>query len=188
MANMPITSTLLKKHKSNNILIETGSYFGEGIKAALEAGFDKIISIELSEKYYNICKNLYHNNRNVELIHGDSFDILPLILKNIDQPITFWLDGHYSGGDTAIGKLSSPLIQELIAIESSSIKNHTLIIDDMRCWANENDGINFSQKDIIYHIYQINKNYKIIYADNIFSDGVMFAEDILIAFMNNNSI
>ena len=41
----------------NRIFVETGSFNGDGIQAAIEAGFETIHSIELSEHYYNHCKN-----------------------------------------------------------------------------------------------------------------------------------
>ena len=53
---MPSKKEIFQKY-INNYFIETGSYLGDGIQQAIDAGFKNIISIELSDKYFNICKN-----------------------------------------------------------------------------------------------------------------------------------
>ena len=87
----------------NEVFIETGCLKGASIKRALDASFSQIFSIELSEKYYKFCKNRFKNNKNVELILGDSYIELPNLLKRVRSRVTFWLDGHWSMGDTALG-------------------------------------------------------------------------------------
>ena len=46
---MPSKVENFKKYP-NPVFVETGSLMGDGIQQALEAGFQKVISIELSEK------------------------------------------------------------------------------------------------------------------------------------------
>ena len=67
-------------YNDNNVFVETGSYLGRGIQHALEAGFKKIISIEITPRYYEHCKNLYKNNSNIEIIFGDSTKELESVL------------------------------------------------------------------------------------------------------------
>jgi len=52
----------------NPVFIETGSYTGDGIQAALNSGFTKVISIELVPHYYNLCKKRFQNNPMVNYI------------------------------------------------------------------------------------------------------------------------
>ena len=54
------------------------------------------------------------------------------LLPKISEPITFWLDGHWSAGDTAQGDTNTPLLQELVEISNHHIKNHTILVDDIR--------------------------------------------------------
>lgn len=129
---MPAISDLFKKY-INGIFIETGSGSGEGIQAALSAGFQKVYSIELSPKMYEICTKKYKLNNDVHLFLGDSQDVLSKIIVEIDEPVTFWLDAHASGGDT-MGAALPPIIEELEIIKSHSIKTHNILIDDLRCW------------------------------------------------------
>lgn len=131
---------LLKIAKKNNIkiLIETGTYLGDMVQGAKKK-FDKIYSIEISEYFYKNAKERFKNDRNVELILGDSTHKLKETLKKVKQPALLWLDGHYSGGKTSRGKLNTPIIQELNTVFSQQIKNHVILIDDARCFNGHDD-------------------------------------------------
>lgn len=177
---MPTNTQLFKKYKNNNIFIETGSLVGQGIEQALEAGFDKILSIELSEWHYVVCMNKFYSNSKVNLFLGDSSVILKNIIDQIDQPATFWLDGHYSGGNTAKGEKESPLMEELEIIKNHKIKNHTIIIDDMRCWIKNNNTCFFDKLDIENKLKEINPNYILLYENGVQEKNI-FPNDILIA-------
>lgn len=169
---MPANIKIFKKYL-NNTFIETGSYIGDGIQQALNAGFNKVISIELSDKYYKICKNRFSNNPNVQIIQGDSYKIMPDVLKNINESVTFWLDGHHSCGDTALGDYWTPLMQELDVIKNHSTNNHTILIDDMRCWKQFNPVVGFCEKDILVKLLQINSSYKFAYEDGFEKDDIL---------------
>lgn len=147
------------KNHINEVFIETGSYIGDGIFKALQCGFSKIISIEISEKYHSLCSKRFKNNKNVEIILGDSYKVLPNILKSINCKSTFWLDGHHSCGDTGLGEFWSPLIQELEAIKNHNINEHAIIIDDMDCWEHENPAHGFTTKNILKSLKDINEKY-----------------------------
>ena len=54
---------IFKDYKNNNFFLETGAYYGVGIQQALDAGYENIVSIELSEHYYNLCKQKFQNNK-----------------------------------------------------------------------------------------------------------------------------
>jgi hypothetical protein len=171
---MPSNIENFKKY-TNNTFIETGSFLGDGIQQALDAGFNKVISIELSDKYFEISTNRFSNNPNVTIIKGDSFKVLPEILMGIDEPVTFWLDGHHSCGDTALGEYWAPLIQELEAIQKHHIKKHTIMIDDMRCWQLPNPVHGFYKEDIFKKLKIINSEYTIVYEDGCEKDDILVA-------------
>lgn len=171
---MPTKSENFRKYP-NQIFIETGSYVGDGIQNAIEAGFDNIISIELSDKYFDISTNRFIENPNVKVVKGDSFKVLPEILNNIDVPVTFWLDGHHSCGDTALGEYWAPLIQELNVIKNHPIKTHTIMIDDVRCWESPNPVHGFYIVDIIDLLKDINTGYKLTYEDGMQKNDVLVA-------------
>jgi hypothetical protein len=65
--------------------------------------------------------------------------VLVDVLKTLDQPGLFWLDGHYSSGPTAKGELDTPIRKELDLIFHHPLKNHVILIDDARLFIGAND-------------------------------------------------
>lgn len=156
-----------------DVFVETGTNTGFGTQLALECGFKKIVTIDIEKKYVDNAKEKFKNNPNVECLLGDSRDLLPnVISKNVGKRITFWLDGHGGLGDI-------PLIEELRSIATSDIKNHIILIDDVRMidsnmW--KNFGFYNSLDDIKKELLEINQNYTIRFLDSISGKG-----DILLA-------
>lgn len=173
-AEATTTCEVFKKYRKE-VFIETGSYRGDGIRNALEAGFSEIHSIEIAPKYYNFCKERFKNNPKVHLYFENSIDVLPKILSTLTKPATFWLDGHYSWGDTGRGDTNTPLLKELEIIAQHSIKTHVILIDDIRQLGTiEFDFINL--EDITKLLMSINSNYKISYEDGYIKNDVLVAQ------------
>lgn len=162
---MPATAEIFSQ-APNAVFVETGSYLGDGIQAALEAGFQRVISIELSDKYYALCKARFANDERVTIVQGDSALMLGDIISQISTPITFWLDGHYSAGDTAQGIVMIPLLQELQAIGAHTIKGHTVLIDDMRCWKDFNPAHGFQESDVLAALTSIQQDVALEWIDS----------------------
>src|SRR5579871_2622645 len=96
---MPAAASLFKSNL-NSVFVETGTFWGAAVDAALSVGFKRAISIELQKHYYDRCKAHFAGDNRVQLILGDSAVELGPAISEIKEPITFWLDGHFSGGDT----------------------------------------------------------------------------------------
>lgn len=118
-------------------LVETGTFRGEMINSQ-KVFFNNIYSIELDQKLHNEAKNNFKYYRHIHLIQGDSGKEIFNLIKKIDEKCIFWLDGHFSGMDTALGDLECPILGEIDGIFSGSIKNHILLIDDARCFTGNN--------------------------------------------------
>jgi hypothetical protein len=133
---------LEKKRKyKNNILIETGTFMGD-MASAMSPYFKEIYTIELSEDLYKKTSEELSCISNINFLHGDSTYILPEILKNINEPAIFWLDGHYSAGITARGEKDTPIMEELTAIKNSKFAyKHIILIDDARLFTENSDQV-----------------------------------------------
>jgi len=151
----------------NPVFIETGSGGGGGIQLALDAGFPLIYSIELSEVLYEFCSEYFKVNKNVNVVFGDSQRVLWDVISKFNTPITFWLDAHITDLLSEGDPEKPPLMEEIEIIGRHPIKNHTILIDDLRCW-----GWNDKLMDAI----------RIINPSYVFSleDGT-FEKDILVA-------
>jgi hypothetical protein len=120
------------------VLVETGTFYGDMIEA-MKNVFDKIYSIELSQELFERAKKRFKNQKQVELIQGDSGIELKSLLSKIDRPTLFWLDGHYSAGETAKGDKDTPIFEELQHIFDTPDLGHVIIIDDARSFGLHQD-------------------------------------------------
>ena len=150
-----IYNNVYKKYnlKKTNIYIETGTYIGRGITKPVGCNctgcfcmcnpknpnttgvlnnYNKIYSIELSEKYYNFNVKQFKSFKNVNIINGDSSIELKKLLDKIEEPVTIFLDAHWSGGDTGRTNIDSPLLEELDLLKKREYRD-IIIIDDTRC-------------------------------------------------------
>jgi hypothetical protein len=113
------------------VLIETGTFRGD-TAIALRRHFDRIVSVELSPELHASAARRARRVKNVELVQGNSADVLPGIVARLSQPALFWLDAHYAGGVTAMGDKISPILAELDAVLGHQGPRHVVLIDDAR--------------------------------------------------------
>ncbi|MGC9123827.1 MAG: hypothetical protein ACP5IB_07170 [Thermoplasmata archaeon] len=102
---------LLKNLLKLNCFVETGTYMGETAKKMANV-FSKVYTIEKSEVFFQKASKNLSNFPNVNLICGDSREVLKEIFEKEDD-ILFWLDAHWSGGETYGENDECPLIDEL---------------------------------------------------------------------------
>ena len=126
------------KKNNSKILVETGTYYGDMVEA-MKKKFDKIYTIELSDQLFQMAKNRFKHQNNIEIFQGNSAILLHDIIKNINEPAIFWLDGHYSSGITAKGEKETPIKEELFIILNSNKLNHIILIDDARSFGTQLD-------------------------------------------------
>ncbi|MFA5770863.1 MAG: hypothetical protein WC894_05220 [Patescibacteria group bacterium] len=120
----------IAKKYNLKILVETGTHKGDTMYYCKDY-FDELFSIELDHEFYIYSKNKLSNYKNVHIVEGDSGVVLVEILKNINKPVLFWLDAHYSGVGTAKGDFDTPVIKELDYILNKNL-NCVILIDDAR--------------------------------------------------------
>lgn len=187
---MPIKFDL-KKYK-NEIYVETGFYMGESILKANECDFIELHSIEINELFFNRGLEEIKKLKLEKKIHlhlGTSKKVLKDLISKLNSQITFYLDAHDLGYEgTNSFKFDSidncPVIEELNIIKEHPIKNHTIIIDDIRVFdGTDNKNIPYSwAKDtgitseiIKQKILEINSNYKFRFENGIIKNDVLVA-------------
>jgi hypothetical protein len=126
----------MKKVFHCDTFIETGTLGGATAFCASPI-FSHVLSVELSESLFASAqkRNKYPN---VSLYCGSSDLFLDQTLPTLqDRSKLFWLDAHYSCGNTATlidektGKPRAPIMGELSAIFSSGLGNSVVLIDDI---------------------------------------------------------
>jgi len=151
---MPLNREILQPYKKK-IFVETGTRFGEGVQLALDVGFEKIYSIEINDDYFKRSSERFRNNEKVNLIKGDSREEFSKILRQIQEPATIWLDAHTPS--------NAPIMEELKALQQHPIKNHIILIDDVR----DIENIYFLDiNNLTKEIKKINPKYDITVINN----------------------
>lgn len=113
------------------IFVETGTYYGDTV-AAIKDMYSSVISIEVDEALYKKACARFASDKNVRIAHGDCARELPTILATLHEPAVFWLDGHYSGGETGKGAVEDPILISLNQIAALPAREHIIFIDDAR--------------------------------------------------------
>jgi hypothetical protein len=175
---MPFVDDLL--YFCNDVFIETGTFRGDTINKVLNSEFNpkQIISLELSDVFFDNCKKRFENYENIKLFKANSKTDLYEIIKDIDTNITFWLDSHWSGvADVGCdAETLCPILYELEQIKHHKINTHTIMIDDIRLM----DKIHFpvNLEEILQKVIEINPNYTIKFFDDEYSKN-----DVLVAYI-----
>jgi len=129
-----INYNFLKKIDANikeyPIFVETGTFQGDTV-LAMEKYFERLYTIEIKKKFYSKVKSKYTGNK-IKFFLGDSADMLNKVVDMLDDNTVFFLDGHYSSGNTGRGKKDTPLLEELECITSKFKYKAIIIIDDSR--------------------------------------------------------
>jgi hypothetical protein len=121
---------LLQKAYDVSHFVETGTF--KGSTTAWAAGhFEQVTTAEYAKSIYDDTRQRLAHLQNVDFRFGDSRDVIRDIVPQLQESVIFWLDSHWSGGETYGEKDECPLIDELQAIAQSP-HAHYILVDDAR--------------------------------------------------------
>ncbi len=120
----------LTKEFGITTFVETGTHKGNTAEWA-SPFFQKVVTIEGSELWFQRTKERLAPFGNVEMLFGHSAQVLPEMVGKLTAPALFWLDAHWSGRQTAGADDQCPLLGEIAAINTSPL-DHFVLIDDAR--------------------------------------------------------
>ncbi len=123
--------TRLGRLRGINNFIETGTFEGDMVEAQREV-FRTIATIELSEKFWEAARGRFAAWPHIHVLHGDSGAMLPEAMRLVSGPALYWLDAHYSKGETARGEAETPVLKELSLIAARGQAGDVILIDDAR--------------------------------------------------------
>ncbi len=121
------------------IFVETGTLRGS-TTFEMEKYFPEVHTIEVSEKLYKNVKNKYKGNK-ITFHLGDSGIILNNLSENLNNNAVFFLDGHFSNGETSKGEKDVPLYESLNHINKNFKYKGIIIIHDCRLFRQINKSI-----------------------------------------------
>jgi hypothetical protein len=130
--------TFVSQYKYN-VFVETGTYLGAMIRT-IQNDFNQVYTVELSPELHARAVETFKQYPYIHCLQGDSGIVLHNLVPEIKEGAIFWLDGHYSGGITALGDKVCPVYEELDAIITHDHFNHIILIDDARLFLNREQG------------------------------------------------
>ncbi len=131
--------------------IETGIAGCSGLIHAFKVGFKKYYSVDIDKKFFDNAMYVFEEEENVSLINGESPEALEIWLKDIDEKCLFWLDAHPNNPNEKVIP-NQILFAELEVIKNHSYKEHTIMVDDMPVY--------FDEEKVKQKILEINSEYK----------------------------
>jgi hypothetical protein len=127
----------LARRTGSTLLVEAGTYLGNTAMRC-SRHFERVITIELDPQLHQLARRYLSSRRNVVCMEGDALKLLPSIFEDpeVRRALVF-LDGHYSGGETACGELAEPACNEVVILGRHKDKINAVIIDDFRCFGRD---------------------------------------------------
>lgn len=113
-------------------VVETGTFKGVTARR-LAAVFPSVTTIELSETLHRRASESLRDLPQVTALQGHSVSRLAE-LRDPTQPTLYFLDGHWSGGNTEGADDECPALEEIQAIAGGH-PDDCLIVDDARLFA-----------------------------------------------------
>jgi hypothetical protein len=95
--------------------------------------FSRIFSVELSPALARTAQSRFRKKAHITVLEGDSASVLHgIIIPQLEAPTLFWLDAHYSGGETNRGTTETPIVDELRLVFERQPAKDVVLIDDAR--------------------------------------------------------
>jgi hypothetical protein len=122
--------------------VETGTGSGECLSHALTFNFNKLCSVEIYPQIFKEVSEKFKDTK-AEIFLGNSYEVLPKIIENLEGNTLFFLDAHFPGADFHYESYNStkdyntrlPLEKEVESIcKSKDISKDVFIIDDLRVY------------------------------------------------------
>lgn len=153
----------------SHTFIETGTFYGQGVLLALEAGFARVRTVEADSFIFEKATEILGNLALVEQYHGESTTMLPSMLFDIDCPCVFWLDAHAAGegtfahADVMKKRSESEFAQDKILTKELEIilnhrTDHILLLDDQ--YGENPENIRYRET-----LLRANQNYTFTFMD-----------------------
>lgn len=168
----------------HNIFIETGSYKGDGIDLAMQAGYERIFSMDIDGANVAHCQERFEllpddtrpaKNSHIILTCADSATGLLKMMKYVNEPAMIWLDAHSQlFDDEPPSENPFPLLKELEQLKKHPIKTHTILIDDILMLTHP-DVTDWDRDTIESALLMINPAYKLTYLSNPVRNNILLA-------------
>lgn len=166
--------------KYSPLYMESGTCNGNSIQRAIDAGFSRFKSVELSSEFFQEATDRFKGNNLIQIWQGHSTDIWPKMLERVTYPAVIFLDAHPAGpgtaghtefteGDGRYGQ--DAIITRELEIILAHRNDHLIIIDDQ-------NGLNSDNQKYMKMCLKANPEYIFEFWDeNLSGDPAYYYED-----------
>ncbi|MDH4164294.1 MAG: hypothetical protein OEW15_16650 [Nitrospirota bacterium] len=121
---------LVRDACSIDLFVETGT-FRAATAVWASSHFSHVVTIENSAPIHAEALRRYGHIGNIDFLSGNSRNILEQVSGSRPDTAIYWLDAHWSGGETYGDNDECPLLDE-IAVINRRKKEDVILIDDAR--------------------------------------------------------
>lgn len=115
-----------------DVFFEVGTYRGLTTKRCAPH-FRSVVTVELDPTLCAESRGYLASTKNVTVIEGDGLkELAKFLAATNERNIIVFLDGHFSGGQTAKGDLVEPALEEIEILHRHREKIAAFIVDDFR--------------------------------------------------------
>lgn len=133
----------IKEEYNCDYFFETGTWKGDGVAHAQKIGFKRIYSSEIIPEIADRAKKRFAHDKSIEILLGNSTEVLRNTLGSIPGNCIFWLDAHFPGAEEGLEQYNAfedesvklPLEEEILAIKAIRPGfRDVILIDDLRIY------------------------------------------------------
>lgn len=116
--------------------VETGTNTGDTVEILIN-DFERITTIEIDPKLTEFARERFEGHSQINCVCADSGEFLTGFVPYLTEPVIYWLDGHFCGGEVR-GEIDTPIRVELTAALKSP-EGSVILIDDARLFEGMQD-------------------------------------------------
>jgi hypothetical protein len=123
-------ATLLQANFRFAAAVETGTYEGQGA-LLLHRLAGKVYTVESGPDLFRQARKKLEHYPKIQVLHGDSAEVLPSILAELSHGALFWLDAHWFPSVPDLNNSQCPVLQELAILAGWPwIHESCVLVDD----------------------------------------------------------
>jgi len=125
------------RQRAHELFVESGTYRGDTV-AFFVGHARRIVSVEVDPALHGAARDRFGAEPSVEILLGDSLDLIPPLIADARTSTMLFLDGHFSDGVTGQGRELEPartILGDLAGKARSTAL--TVVVDDLRLFGTD---------------------------------------------------
>ena len=123
-------ASVLQEHFRFAAAVETGTYHGQST-LLLQRLTGKVYTVESAPDLFRRARETLERHPGIQVLYGESAEVLPGILAQLSHGALFWLDAHWFPSVPDLNNRQCPVLQELAILAGWPwIHESCVLVDD----------------------------------------------------------